>query len=123
MLSTFVLGKCITCKWTYLGDDLHINLYGGDKAHIGCCVVGQYYTRDEKDYASLSTINLLGHREEMIAQEMVEALVKKTKHTVSCCCGIHYDEVSKEQLKVVSEALHHFIEQCIEEIIRGNANV
>ncbi|MBF9000952.1 MULTISPECIES: prenylated flavin chaperone LpdD [Vibrio] len=102
-----------------VGDDLVLVLSGGDKAHIGATAVAQprpSLEDPEKISASTSVICVMGHKEDLLAHHVAQKTASALNCVVSANCGIHMDNASKEQIKIiqqlVSTLLQTFIAKC-----------
>ena len=94
-----VLNREITATVEQLDYGLSITIFGGEKSHIGATVVA-----DEKGI--LHSIGLPGHRELEICEEWARDLYAVTHEPVSVTAGVHYDEISRENLKMVIQVLN-----------------
>ena len=85
-------------------DGLTIILYGGDKPHIGAVALSipRQSLRDKKVIScSTSLLTITGHKDDVIAKEMTEAVCKGIKKTVVVVAGVHIDRATSEDIKKV----------------------
>lgn len=88
-------------RGTFVGEDLILCVQGGDKPHIGCCVLAvprESLTGDGTISATSSVMNLIGHKDEVICRTLAEACCKKFQCTVVCTGGFHVDGITERQL-------------------------
>ena len=79
-----------------MGDDIQAAVYGGDKPHIGAISIAAPFERDGAVKATVSTLTILTHREDLLSRRLAELLCKKLKTVVAVSCGIHFDRISGE---------------------------
>ncbi len=85
-------GICLQAKTHQVGDDLLIVVKGGDKPHIGSCVLTN---KDE-----LKTTNFASHKDHIALEIIAKKLHKKNKN-IALVGGIHIDNITKKQIKTV----------------------
>lgn len=83
-----------------LGAQLVICISGGDAPHIGSVVLAtpRPSLTGKGLSATSSVLNLPGHKDEVIARQVGEALATRLNTTVCCICGIHVDGASPKAL-------------------------
>lgn len=77
-----------------LGEDIHISIYGGDKAHIGA--VSVLSTDGE-----IQTVCFPGHRDDAVSSSWCKRLKEFGVHAAVVEVGIHYDQLSKDGIAAV----------------------
>ena len=93
-----------------IGDDILITVSGGEKPHIGCCVLAvprPSLTGDGTVSATSSILNVTGHKDEFICRKLAEKAAAEYGCTVVCTGGFHMDHITPEQIKEVLEALEN----------------
>ncbi len=83
----------VSLKAVDVGDDLLVTITGG-KAHIGATAVGI----KSEGVATSSVITTPAHREDRVVKDAAEKLAKKLDKTVVIVAGIHYDNITKEEI-------------------------
>jgi len=83
----------VSLKAMDVGDDLLVTITGG-KAHIGATAVGI----KTEGVATASVITTPAHREDRVVGGAAEKLAKKLDKTVVVVAGIHYDNITKEEI-------------------------
>lgn len=90
------------------GDDYHIVLKGGEKPHIGCCVLAiprPSLKEDGSTSVTSSVINVTGHKDEQVCRYLAEQTAIKKKAVVVCSGGFHMDDITEAQIKEVIETV------------------
>lgn len=91
ILEEMLLGFPIRCEVTGLDEGLYVLLTGGCRTHIGAvsvCLPGK--TPETKVFP--------GHKEHYISEPWARNLADHFGVPVCVVCGIHYDNVSKDQI-------------------------
>ncbi|MBQ6322362.1 MAG: hypothetical protein IJI24_05770 [Lachnospiraceae bacterium] len=89
-----------------MGDDLCVNIYGGDRAHIGSVAIAEprpSLTCDGSISATVSTYNCLGHKDGEVAEAVAQALASGLNHRTVVVCGIHYNTVTAGLLEEIGK--------------------
>ena len=82
-----------------IGEDILIVLRGGDKPHIGSCVLSiprPSLKNDKKISCTSSVLNVIGHKDEFICRIVAENFCKNFNKTVICTGGFHVDNLTEE---------------------------
>lgn len=92
----------IVLQSTEVGNDLNIVIFGGKVPHIGVVAIGTVgpSAHDlEHKTTTVSLITLPGHKEDVLAREMVKYIAKELDKTVVLSCGIHIPNITTELMK------------------------
>ncbi len=103
----------------FVGEDIQILLWGGEKPHIGCTVLSvPRPSMEEKERGSCtsSVINVTGHKDEALCRAISEEVCRQTLRTVVCTGGFHLDGITGEQICRVQEAAEELKTQILEKI-------
>jgi hypothetical protein len=87
-----------------IGDDILVAIWGGEKPHIGAVAVGQAgpSLKDPNIInSSASVICYFGHKEHLLAKTAAEALAAALNTHVVVTAGIHWDNLSKEDIRLI----------------------
>ena len=84
-----------------MGDDIVILLTGG-VSHIGTHVTAIPYEKDGSWHVTLQTWNMISHRDDILAIPYARELALLTHHTVVCVCGVHLDDITREEIEYIS---------------------
>ena len=96
-----------------VGEDILIIIRGGDKPHIGSCVLSvprPSLSDGEKISCTSSVLNLLGHKDENICRLTAESFCKKFNKVAICVGGFHVDNLTEEKISEVVAACKFFCE-------------
>ena len=87
-----------------LDNDLIFILGGGEKSHIGGIVVAEPGKKTQ-------VIRRGNHYDYIVLKPIAEAACKKYKKIVSAIGGVHIDNASKEEIKIIVSNCEKLIEQ------------
>lgn len=90
-----------------VGQDLSIQITGGERPHVGAVAVA--WQKNEDVVSSLLVVP--GHRDGQIAADCARAICSVTGNTVTVQCGIHIDQATAAEIKVLSDHANQLIEQ------------
>lgn len=93
-----------------LDEGVHISVYGGDKSHIGAIAV---LSLD----GEISLIEFPEHKEGIICENWAKKLKQIGIMPAVIEAGIHYDDLSKEEIREVLLVTDQLLLQIFEEII------
>lgn len=91
-----------------LGNDYNITISGGDNPHIGTSVLAiprTSLTGDESISATSSVMNMVGHKDEQICRYIAEKVCINKNAVVLCSGGFHVDNISKDGIDEVLQAV------------------
>jgi hypothetical protein len=83
-----------------LGTDLLAVLHGGAE-HVGCVVLAlprPSLANPQLTSCTSSVINRAGHKDEVLCRMVAEQLCIRFETAVVCTGGIHFDEITEQQL-------------------------
>lgn len=104
LYTEFAFDSCpLTCQIISMGNDFSIAVYGGELPHVGSVVMAQARPSltGKGISATSSVINSVGHKDEAAARMFAEAVAIQENCTAVCVCGIHMDDATCEQLKLI----------------------
>jgi hypothetical protein len=87
-----------------VGSDMLVILYGGNKPHIGSIAVAlpRPSLKNKRHTSSTSSVyNFVGHKDDVVAKKMSEALSAKLNKKVVVTAGIHVDRITQEGIEKV----------------------
>ena len=91
----------------HLGRDLQVVLSGG-AAHLGAVALAA------PDKTSETAVFVLpGHREDQLARRMARRMADVLKRAVCVSAGVHYDDISKEEIAAVERMADALTERCL----------
>ena len=77
-----------------LDNGIILTVGGGEVSHIGSIVLAEPKKKSQ-------VINLPGHKEEKIAKNFAEKICIKRNMSVLCVCGIHINDATKQDIKIL----------------------
>lgn len=92
------------------GRDLQV-LCGGGATHIGAVALAAPAQDRTKIQTHLA--GLPGHKEDALALRMAERLAQALNCAVCVSAGIHYDNITREEIQQVEHMAHDLTERCI----------
>lgn len=114
-----VAGHFIEVGVSRIGNDILLCLEGGTKPHIGCVVQAVprlSLTGDGSGSATASVLNLTGHKDEYLCRQLAEKISSNLGTVVVCTGGFHIDNMTKEQIKEVLQAVNEIAEEIVESL-------
>jgi hypothetical protein len=106
----------ITLKVVMLGTDIQVLCYGGNKPHIGAVSLAVPYESKNMTGASVSTLTVLSHREDLVSRQLAESFCKQLKASVAVSCGIHYEQITKELILEIQNVVTDMSQELIAEM-------
>lgn len=98
----------LTIKKKYIGEDIHVIAYGGEKPHIGSmimCIPRPSLSGDSSISCTSSVLNVTGHKDEDILRAIAEKICRKENRIVTCTGGFHVDNMTSLQIKELKEKI------------------
>ena len=89
-----------------IGEDLMISVWGGTKPHIGSISVSvpRPGLQDNTTMSATSSIiNLIGHKDEVVARKFSEQLAAKFNRNAIATAGIHIDDITENQINIIMQ--------------------
>lgn len=90
-LEACLMGYPIRCVATWLDQGVHVLLTGGSRTHVGAISVCQPGQAPETRVFS-------GHKDHFVSEPWAKRLSERFSAPACVVCGIHYDNVSKDQI-------------------------
>lgn len=87
---------------TQCDEGINVYLGGGEKSHIGCVVLCQPRPSLKQDgtmSATASILNVLGHKDDGLAQPLARELCLASGQTVVVTAGVHVDGATAEDIE------------------------
>ncbi|WP_418222759.1 hypothetical protein [Clostridium isatidis] len=111
--------KEITLTALFMGRDLNVSIYGGDLPHIGAIALGiprPSLEDKNKISSSVSLLTITGHKEDVIVQKLAKVLSKSLNSTVVVSCGIHYDNITLEDIEAINLLISDLTDELISKL-------
>ena len=96
-IQRLVLGWPLTAQVFPMGEDYAVLVTGGCRHHLGSVSTAYWENQAVRCETSLGQ----GHRDDVVSRRFAAALAQAGQCGVSVNCGIHYDNITKEDLAVV----------------------
>jgi len=117
---TVVKGRVkINLKAILIGEDLCVIISGGDSPHIGCVTLSMprpSLADSNIISATTSVLNLIGHKDDEAAKYVSHMLSSELNKNVVVTCGIHLDNITKEEINITIELLKELTAKLIKTI-------
>lgn len=98
------------------GDGLVVTVFGGDHPHVGATVVAtpRPSLSDPGKLSTTSTVvPLLGHKDDVLARPVAEALAARLGVPVVVVAGLHVENASGADLAAVDSIVHELVERLL----------
>jgi hypothetical protein len=102
-----------------IGKDWLVSIRGGEKHHIGAVAVAQprpSLKDPNRTSASSSVICILGHKEDILAKAVAEALSSTLDAVVTVTAGIHWDNITEQGIREVNQHAKKLIDLILERL-------
>jgi hypothetical protein len=100
-----------------IGPDLLVSIWGGTHPHIGAVALAlprPSLQNRRRMSATSSVLTLLGHKEDVTAKMVSEALAAALKQNVVVTAGIHWDNLRPEEIGAINELTKKLIGKILE---------
>lgn len=97
-----------------MGEDICVRLAGG-APHVGGCAIAS-------PDGYFRSLGLPGHKDALLAEYMARKLAKKLRRSVVVNCGVHYDAITQEEIKLVFELARRLAETIVGAILSSPRN-
>lgn len=114
-VSRSILGYAITAKAEKIGPDWLVMISGGCAHHIGSTSVAW----PESGEVRIQSTVLPKHKDHIVGELFAVRLASKLGCCVSASCGIHYDNLSAEEIDAVVACAERLLEDLIGVISAG----
>ena len=104
-----LFGFPIRCTATRLDEGLHVLITGGIKTHIGAVSICRPEEEPETKFFP-------GHKDQFVSAFWAEALANKLGEPTCVVCGIHYDDISKEQITQIMTVTDKLLSRLLQQI-------
>lgn len=124
-----VLDYPITVQCTILDEGFHVLITGGCRTHVGAVTVVEPCQKyqdhsgvDERTSGNMTSRTILrkSHRDDVISERVGKILCKSFHCPVLVCCGIHYDNVRKEDIQQIIDSVNSLIRNLIQIIQKSS---
>lgn len=112
----------LTAQVSRAGEDLTVTVFGGEGPHVGCvclAVPRPSLTGDGSISATVSTLNLTGHKDDEIAARFAAALARAGNRVCAVTCGIHVEDLTAQGLEAIRAGADRLLQQLLEAYGKG----
>jgi hypothetical protein len=100
-VSTSFLEHPLTLSATIIGREISLLCIGGSKPHLGGAAMAVPYERTSGIGTAVSILSAPGHQDSVLANDLARRFCKIFNRTVFVLCGIHYDNLSSQELSAL----------------------
>ena len=103
----------------WMGADLLVGIWGGEKPHIGAASIAESrpsLADPARTSATASVFCFVGHKEDELAKAAAVKLAKTLQTHVVVAAGIHWDDISKEDIRKIMDNCGQLVELILEKI-------
>ena len=111
----------LTASVRWIGPDLLVAIWGGEKPHIGAVAVAQprpSLKDPEVTSASASVICNIGHKEDELVKAASEILASVLKTQVVVAAGIHWDNLDENGIQTIIKNSRILVEMILERSLK-----
>jgi gallate decarboxylase subunit D len=106
----------------FIGNDLLVSIWGGEKPHIGATAAAQprpsLSNEAGKISATSSVLTYLGHKEDMIVKMAAESLASVLNTNVVVTAGIHWDGLNTDAIEIIWNRCLELVEKLQDQLTR-----
>ncbi len=109
----------VTAGVQWMGTDLLVGIWGGERPHIGAVSVAESrpsLADPAQASATASVFCFVGHKEDELAKAAAEKLAKTLQTHVVVAAGIHWDDISQEGIRKIMDNCGQLVELILEKI-------
>ena len=89
------LGAPLSLEAHLVGEDIAVLIVGGTRPHVGAVSAAFY----QNGAADVHTAQGEGHRDGVVSEAAARRICEALHRNCTVCCGIHYDNASKEDIR------------------------
>jgi len=106
----------------WIGDDLLVWIWGGDRPHIGAVAAAQprpSLEDESRTSATASVLTYVGHKEDVVVKLAAETLAGALATHVVVTAGIHWDGLNAPGISVVLDRCREIIGLLSERLLQS----
>ena len=110
----------LTASARWIGPDLLVAIWGGEKPHIGAVAVAQprpSLKDPEVTSATASVICNIGHKEDELVKAASEILASVLKTQIVVAAGIHWDNLDDEGIQTIIKNSRILVEMILDKCV------
>jgi len=94
------------------GDGLLLAIFNPIGIHIGSIALAEY--DDLSGRVSVSLFTRRGHKDDEVARRVAYRVAKETKRPVCVVCGIHLEDITREEIEQVLDTAERLADRFLE---------
>jgi len=105
-------GLVVEARAVWIGADVLVYIWGGDKPHIGAVAAAQSrpsLADERRRSATCSVLTYLGHKEDEVVKVVSEQLSAVLDTRVVVTAGIHRDGLNQNEIRAIGTAIEEII--------------
>lgn len=105
-----------------IGEDLILSIWGGSKPHVGAVAMAvprPSLSNSAVISSTSSVLTRLGHKEDEIVKRISERISAALNKAVVVSAGIHWDNISNEEIENIQSMCDELTHRLIQRISRG----
>lgn len=116
VLNKTLYGQSVTIKSERIGEDYLVTVTGGHSPHIGSVSTALISERLGQPgcTTTVSTYVYPGHKDDRIGNRFAEAISKVVQQKVVVVCGVHFDDLVKNEIDTVINCFEAFLNEFIQ---------
>ncbi|MDP6343785.1 MAG: hypothetical protein QF491_09655 [Alphaproteobacteria bacterium] len=114
----------VEAEAVYLGDDLLVYIWGGERPHIGAVAAATprpSLADPEQRSATASVLSYLGHKEDRVAQYAAETIAAALDTQAVVTAGIHWDDLGPEAIDIILSRCREIVDRLLAELQKEGA--
>jgi hypothetical protein len=107
----------VEARAVWIGADILVFIWGGDRPHIGAVAAAQprpSLSEENKTSATCSVLTFPGHKEDEVVKLVSESLSAILDTNVVVTAGIHWDEFSQNEIRIIRSRVEEITRQLAE---------
>lgn len=123
-LKTSGVSRPVAAEAVWVGDDVLVCIFGGEKPHIGAVAAAlprPSLADPQKLSATSSVLTFPSHKEDVVVKHVSEALAARLATHVVVTAGIHWDDLSPDDISHIVESCDALIDP-LEHALRKQCN-
>ena len=109
----------VEAEAVFIGEDLLVYIWGGDRPHIGAVAAAQprpSLADPEKLSATASVLTYLGHKEDEVVKRAAEAIAAALDTNVVVTAGIHWDDLGPAAIGTILARCQEIVAELLAEL-------
>lgn len=109
VLEKELLDSAIRAECSILDDGVHVLLVSKRHGHVGAVSYME-------PGGELQTMQFPMHKDAVVSELWTRKLCLKLQCPITVCCGIHYDDITREQIQRIVDCTREMLDELLEEM-------